>query len=170
MDNTSIKALTSSDKQDWETPPQFVKYIEDLLCITFDLDPCASTTNYKAPYSYTVEENGLIQNWFGNVWLNPPYNNVVSWIEKALSQRFRCDYIVMCIPARTDTKWFHELIWPNYQELYFLKHRIRFIDSTNNRKDGCAMFPTMIVIFNHDETRFTRQLVVPKEIRGYVRD
>lgn len=50
--------------------------------------------------------------------------------------------VVMLLPARTDTKWFHEYVLP-YAEIYFIKGRLKFGDSKNS-----APFPSMIAVFD----------------------
>jgi len=145
-----MTAMTSSEHQDWATPPNLVKYIEDYFFVKFDLDAAASSSNHKAPIYFTIEDNSLLQNWFGNVWLNPPYGkNQSVWIEKCIleNQKLNTDKIFVLIPARTDTKVFHELIVPNAQHVYFIKSRINF--SRGQENEGTALFPSMLVMFNN---------------------
>lgn len=109
----------------------------------FNLDPCSTHENAKCEKHYTVEENGLNQDWGGcRVFCNPPYSNIKSLVEKCYRESQK-DHtlVVMLIPARVDTRWFHDFIY-NRAELRFPKGRIRF----NGLKIN-APFPVMIVIF-----------------------
>lgn len=137
-------ALFSSNKTDWATPQEF---FDDLNCqFHFTLDPCASEENHKCDKYYTKQDNGLKKDW-GNerVFCNPPYGRgIYYWVKKCAEHKGLC---VMLIPARTDTKWFHEFIYqkPNV-EIRFVRGRIKFDGAKN-----VAPFPSMIVVFNPDK-------------------
>lgn len=82
----------------------------------------------------------------GNCWCNPPYGKAIEkWIEKAYDESTKETRVVMLIPARTDTKWFHKYILP-YADIYFIKGRLKFGNSKNS-----APFPSMIVVFDADK-------------------
>jgi hypothetical protein len=94
-------------------------------------------------YFYTPEENGLQQDWHGRVFCNPPYGRSIGdWILKAHDETTQgnTEIVVMLLPARTGTKWFHNLILP-YYEIIFLPGRIRFVGAQN-----AAPFDSMLVI------------------------
>ena len=75
------------------------------------------------------------------VYVNPPYGREISkWVEKAYYENKKGTLIVMLLPARTDTKWFHNYIYKQH-EIRFLKGRLKF----NDGKQG-APFPSMLVI------------------------
>ena len=78
-----------------------------------------------------------------HVFVNPPYGReIVKWVEKSyLESQKENTLVVMLIPARTDTRWFHDFIY-HKAEIRFIKGRLRFGNSNNN-----APFPSMIVIF-----------------------
>ena len=76
------------------------------------------------------------------VFCNPPYSQIGKWVEKAYHEGHQDGTIVvLLIPARTDTKYFHDYIL-NRSEVRFIKGRLRFGDSRNS-----APFPSMVVIF-----------------------
>lgn len=76
------------------------------------------------------------------VWCNPPYGRVIrQWVEKAYHEWLNGATVVLLVPARTDTAWFHDYILP-YAEVRFLRGRVHF----NNSKDP-APFPSMVCIF-----------------------
>lgn len=78
-----------------------------------------------------------------SVFCNPPYGKELSkWVMKSYWESQKPDtVVVMLIPARTDTRWFHDYIYGK-AEIRFIKGRLRFNNSKNN-----APFPTMIVVF-----------------------
>ena len=135
------QALFSSNSDEWSTP----QTIFDALDAEFDfnLDPCATESNHKCKTFYTAEIDGLKQKWGGyRVFCNPPYSNIAAWVEKAFREtRNDNTLVVLLIPSRTDTKYFHDYIYQR-AEIRFVKGRLRFGDSKNS-----APFPSMIVIF-----------------------
>jgi site-specific DNA-methyltransferase (adenine-specific) len=128
---------------DWSTPQDlFDKLNEEFH---FTLDPCADALNHKCDKYYTEEQDGLHQDWSGErVFCNPPYGRSLSkWVEKSYKEvrEGKCELVVMLIPARTDTSWFHDYILRG-SVIRFVKGRIKFGGAKNN-----APFPSMIVVF-----------------------
>lgn len=135
------KGLLSSNSAEWATPTEFYKTLDKEY--SFTLDPCATEENHKCDKYYTIKENGLIQDWKNErVFCNPPYGREISkWIEKAYNEnKQNGTFIVLLLPARTDTKWFHNFIYEKHETI-FLKGRLKFNDSKNS-----APFPSMLVI------------------------
>lgn len=134
-------ALFSSERIDWATPQDLFDDLD--LEFGFTLDPCADASNHKCPRYFTKEQNGLAQDWTGErVFCNPPYGREIGlWVKKCAEHS---GLAVMLIPARTDTRWFHEYIYhkPNV-EIRFLRGRVKFEGAAN-----AAPFPSMVVIFN----------------------
>ena len=131
------RVLFSSKSENWETPPQFFQALDAEF--HFDLDVCALPENAKCTRYYTPEDDGLSQPWNGTVWCNPPYGRSISaWVKKAAESE---TMVVMLLPARTDTEWFHEYIYGK-AEVRFIKGRLKFGGSKNS-----APFPSMVVIF-----------------------
>ena len=99
----------------------------------------------KCKNHFTKLENGLNQDWQGyRVFCNPPYGRkeTAEWVKKCYEEsRKENTLVVMLIPSRTDTKYFHKYIYPN-AEIRFIKGRLKFGNSANS-----APFPSMIVIF-----------------------
>lgn len=135
------KVMFSSKSDEWETPQQIFDILDAEF--NFNLDPCATEKNHKCDTFYTAETNGLLQKWGGcRVFCNPPYSNISEWVEKAFREtRNDNTLVVMLIPSRTDTRYFHDYI--NHRaEVRFIKGRLKFGESKNS-----APFPSMIVIF-----------------------
>ena len=132
------KQLMFSSKTDLWTTPQdlFDKYNEKYH---FETDVCALPENAKCEKFFTPEMDGLRQEWRGVCWCNPPYGRQIGkWVEKSCKSSAT---VVMLLPARTDTKWFHDYCL-QYGKIEFLRGRLKF--------GGCknpAPFPSMIVVF-----------------------
>lgn len=130
--------LFSSKSVVWETPQDLFDKLNAEF--HFDLDVCALPENAKCKRFFTPEMDGLKQEWTGVCWCNPPYGRQIGkWVEKG-AKSFAT--VVMLLPARTDTKWFHEYIY-NKAEIRFIKGRLKFGNSKN-----AAPFPSMIVVFD----------------------
>ena len=135
------RVLFSSKSENWETPPQFFQALDAEF--HFDLDVCALPENAKCSRYYTPDDDGLSQPWNGTCWCNPPYGRSISaWVKKASESETT---VVMLLPARTDTKWFHEYIYGK-AEVRFIKGRLKFGGSKNS-----APFPSMVVIFRRGD-------------------
>ena len=121
------KDLMFSSKTDiWETPKDLFDTLNKEF--NFTLDVCALPENAKCEKYYTPENNGLSQNWDGIIWCNPPYGRQIgSWVRRALFASVAGNTVVMLLPARTDTRWFHEYIYNRENvEIRLLKGRLRF--------------------------------------------
>ncbi len=135
--------LFSSIRMDWATPQTFFDALDAEF--QFTLDPCASVENAKCKKFYTVAENGLAQDWSGEtVFCNPPYGRAIyDWVFKCWREsRNPCTTVVMLIPSRTDTRYFHEFIYKKAREIRFIRGRLRFGNGTNP-----APFPSMVIVF-----------------------
>lgn len=137
------EVMFSSKTDMWETPQDFFDKLNDEF--HFNLDVCALPENAKCAEYYTPETDGLSQHWCGICWCNPPYGRKISkWVEKGYMSSKEGATVVMLLPARTDTSWFHEFIL-NKAEIRFIRGRLKFGRSKNH-----APFPSMIVIFRGD--------------------
>jgi len=160
----------SSNCQLWETPKKLYADLDNEFM--FDLDPAASATNAKCKNFFTVEQDGLVQPWFDieklilSVFVNPPYARGITgkWVKKGYEEALRGALVVMLLPARTDTKWFHQYILPfsgNDEaqvetEIRFVKGRVQFeLDGKpvldKKGRPMRAPFPSMIVVFRNNE-------------------
>jgi len=151
---TGASAVTSgTGKDDWATPQWLFDHVNEMLG-PFDLDAAASAGNTKCGTYCTVERSGLVIPWFRRVWLNPPYGKgeIERWAEKAYGETAagRCSRVVMLLPAKTETRWFHELVWPRASFVIFIKRRVRFVDGTG-KSSGSPTFGSMLAVFDADE-------------------
>ena len=103
------KVLFSSKSNEWETPKELFDELNKEF--NFTLDPCANEKNHKCNKYFTKEQNGLIQDWSNEiVFCNPPYGReIYDWVKKC-SEEQKHSTIVLLIPSRTDTKYFHEFL------------------------------------------------------------
>lgn len=130
-------------KDSWETPFNLFLQLEREFG-PFDLDPCASPETAKCSQFFTPEDDGLSQDWFGKVFMNPPYGkNIIRWVRKAYQESQRGCMVVCLLPASTDTIWFHKYCLKG--EIRFLRGRLCFGASKIR-----AQFPSMVVIFGRD--------------------
>ena len=139
----SSDAAFSSKTDDWATPQQTFNELDNEF--NFTLDPCASQENAKCEKYFTKEDDGLSQDWSNEiVFMNPPYGREIGkWVEKAYRESLEGAVVVCLIPARTDTKYWHNFIFP-YAEIRFIKGRLKFGGSKN-----AAPFPSAIVIYKN---------------------
>lgn len=136
--NTELMFSSKTDL--WATPQNLFNELNEEF--SFTLDPCATKENSKCEKFFTREDDGLKQGWKGErVFCNPPYGRELKkWVAKAFAESKNA-LVVMLIPARTDTSYFHDYIY-NKAEIRFLRGRLKFGGHKNP-----VPFPSMIVIF-----------------------
>jgi phage N-6-adenine-methyltransferase len=148
------KGLFTSRTEEWETP----KYVFDALHqeFNFQLDVCATVENTKCKNFFDKPTDGLKQDWSPyRCWMNPPYGkDIAKWIRKAYQESLRGALVVCLIPARTDTKWWHDWVM-KAGEIRFIRGRLAFGDSNQS-----APFPSCIVIF-YPELENPYKMTVP---------
>lgn len=138
----NISALLSSKNTEWETPQDFFDKLNAEF--HFTLDPCALPETAKCKKYYIPNDDGLLQDWAGeSVFCNPPYGRQLgAWVRKCREESWKPNTkVIMLIPARTDTLWFHTHIY-NKAEVRFIKGRLKFGGAKTS-----APFPSMVVIF-----------------------
>lgn len=116
--NTEV--MFSSKSDEWSTPQDLYEQLDNEF--HFNLDPCATIENHKCNTFFTQNDNGLSKNWGGyRAFVNPPYSQIKQWVKKCWEESTKPNTIVvMLIPARTDTRYFHEYI-NHRSEVRFLK-------------------------------------------------
>lgn len=142
------KVLFSKKSDEHPTPQELFDELNEEF--HFTLDPCATPENAKCSKFYTIEDDGLEKEWNDEVvFVNPPYSNCKGWVKKAVFETKTAPFlrkgakrVVMLLPSRTDTKWFHEDLLPNVAEIRFIKGRLKFEGNSNS-----APFPSIVVVF-----------------------
>lgn len=84
---------------------------------------------------------GLERDWISPVFCNPPYSDIKTWAKKAFDEARQGKTVVLLVPSRTDTRWWHEYIM-QASEIRFLKGRLKFGTAKFN-----APFPSCVVVF-----------------------
>ena len=138
----TTKGIFSHATDEWETPQDFFDELNRIY--HFDLDVCATEQNAKCDRFFNSKQDGLKKSWGGaTIWCNPPYSNIIEWCRKATEEQQNGTTTVMLVPARTDTKWFHEYVWQKQNvDVQFVRGRLRFGGSNQN-----APFPSMVIVF-----------------------
>lgn len=125
-------AVFSRKSDEWYTPEELYQQLDKEF--RFVDDPCPIGGNV----------NGLMREWGSPCFVNPPYSDIGAWMEKALLEHGGGKTIVLLVPSRTDTGWWHNFAM-KATEIRFVRKRLRF----GGAKRG-APFPSAIVIFKAD--------------------
>lgn len=135
-----MKVHYSAKTPEWSTPPDFFSVLDAEF--RFTLDPCCTHDNAKCARHFTVEDDGLARDWTRDtVFMNPPYGRPIgAWMAKAHEQSQGGATVVCLVPARTDTRWWHDYAMRG--EIRFVKGRLKFSGATTN-----APFPCAVVVF-----------------------
>ena len=135
----------SSKSNEWGTPQDLFDQLDKIY--NFTLDPCATHENAKCKKYYTKQDNGLSKDWGGEiVFMNPPYGREIGkWVKKAYEESLKGAVVVCLIPARTDTKYYHDYIFPYAKDIEFVKGRLEF--EVNGKAKDPAPFPSAIIRF-----------------------
>ena len=152
MDTQTQRVMFSSKSDEWETPEDFYNKLNKRF--KFTLDPCSTSLNHKCDKHYTIEENGLSKSWKNEVvFVNPPYGDVGKWVKKAYDESTQNGAtVVMLIPSRTDTRYWHDYIMTSASAIYFVKGRLKFYnkviaDYTGKSDISPAPFPSAVIVF-----------------------
>ena len=137
----SVNAGMMSSRTDlWETPQAFFAQ-QSTLYGPFDIDVCATHSNAKCAVYFDESMDGLKQTWRGKCWMNPPYGRGIgAWMKKAYESAGNGTLVVCLVPARTDTKWWHDYAMKG--QITFIQGRLKFGSAKNS-----APFPSAIVVF-----------------------
>lgn len=122
--------MFSSQSVEWRTPKAVYQMLEAEFG-GFDLDPCSPGAT-----------NGLDIAWQGKVFVNPPYGRgILKWVRKGYMSGLDGALVVMLLPSRTDTEWWHEFVM-KATHVRYIRGRLKFSEHNDN-----APFPSCIVIF-----------------------
>ena len=143
------KGLFTSDKNYWETPQDFFDELHEKY--RFTLDAAATDENAKLDNYYTIEDNALEQDWRGRVFVNPPYGREIKhWVKKAYEESLQPhnECVVMLIPSRTDTIYWHDYIFEKAKDIDFLKGRLKF--EIDGEPRDAAPFPSALITYSKE--------------------
>ena len=118
------------------------KFIFDDLGLVFDLDVAAPIQNSHVPalHKFDINENGLKQQWFGNVWMNPPYSKPTPWVEKFIDHKQG----IALLPV-TRGRWWDKL-WQEADAIMPLAYNVQF-DRPDGLKARPIVFRTCLYAF-----------------------
>lgn len=134
------KVMFSSATDEWATPDEVFKKLDRMY--DFELDASATFANSKCLKFYSKEESGLDNPWFPHrTFCNPPFSLIGKFVAKAREEADKGGLVVMLLPARVDTRWFHDHIYKKAKQIEFIKGRLKFGGSTNS-----APFPSMLIV------------------------
>lgn len=125
---TFNKVMFSSASDSWSTPKDTYEALDKEF--NFNDDPCPLGGS-----------GGLEREWGRRTFVNPPYSEIKDWVAYGFNQWWKNKTVVMLIPSRTDTHWWHDYVM-KATEIRFIKGRLKFGGSKNS-----APFPSAIVIF-----------------------
>lgn len=142
----SGKAALTSERDDWETPQRLFDQLNERWG-GFSLDAFASDANHKCDEYFTKETDGLRQDWTGHrVFANPPYGRRMRDFTRKCAEETRNGVqICMLVPARTDTAWAWEDVFP-HADILFLKGRLKY--ELNGVPLQSSPFPSMLCLYN----------------------
>ena len=130
-----LKAQLSQNTDNWATPRYLIEQIEKEFG-KIDFDPCPLLSEDRLSL--------INKDWFGNVFINPPYSNVENFLNKGLVElkKGNAKILIYLIIPRTSTKYWNDFVMKYAKYIYFIPYRLKFGNSKS-----CAPFPSCIVIF-----------------------
>lgn len=141
------KTISGTDV--WLTPPSVLNALGE-----FDLDPCSSLNRPwdTAKHHYTIEDDGLKQDWFGRVWCNPPYGRAMNPFLKKMVDHGNGMVLIF---ARTETKAFFDYVWNGADAIMFLKGRLKF-HTPDGGIAGTAGSPSVLIAYGKNNVEILR--------------
>ena len=130
----------------WLTPPEIIQALGQ-----FDLDPCAHIEQpwETAKTMYTIEDDGFSKEWFGRVWMNPPYSEIGRWMQKLCNHG---NGIALTF-ARTETHYFHNYVWGKATAVFFFDGRIFFHRGNGVKAKNNAGAPSVLIAYGRENAK-----------------
>ena len=142
--------VNNSGNMEWYTPSEYVESARRVMG-KIDLDPASrdlANEIVKAAKYYTQAEDGLLQEWSGNVFMNPPYGLVERFAKKFIEELTRLEQAIVLVNNATETEWFNELV-KRAGAICFPKGRMRF---WNESGEGGASMQGQAILYFGDES------------------
>ena len=136
--------------EDWITPPHVIAALGGPQ--SFDLDPCAAVGQPwpTARASFTIKDNGLVREWRGRAWVNPPYST--GKIDRFMGRLAAHGRGTALVFARTETAWFFNEVWARATALLFMKTpRLHFHRVDGSRAPHNCGAPTVLCAYGQDD-------------------
>ncbi|RQS85139.1 DNA N-6-adenine-methyltransferase [Burkholderia seminalis] len=131
---------------EWLTPPAWLAVLG-----AFDLDPCAPINRPwdTARDHFTIADNGLMREWRGRVWCNPPFGReAAKWLKRMADHNNG----IALIPARTETVMFYESVWSRADSVCFVRGRPHFHYIDGRRAPFNSGAPICLVAYGRENT------------------
>ncbi len=152
--NTSFEKSTKTTDE-WYTPPCIFEKLGE-----FDLDPCAAVNPLWniAKTNFNITDNGLEKEWFGRIWLNPPYSRPL--LEQFIEKLANHGNGIALIFNRADCKLFQDIIFIKAHGIKFIKGRVKFYtpDGTQSGTPGCG---SVLIAFGENNAKILEQANIP---------
>ncbi len=144
----------------WLTPPNLVAALGH-----FDLDPAGAPGHALAEHTYILEngQDGLRDEWFGRIWLNPPYGPAQAPFMRRMVEHGHGTALIF---ARTETALFHETVWGAASAVLFLKGRLNFLNAEGERAKANAGAPSCLVAYGDEDVTILRGCILPGKFLG----
>ena len=147
--------VSNSGDNEWYTPAKYIEAAREVLG-SIDLDPASNdfaNETVKASVYYTEEMDGLEQEWFGNVWMNPPYSTALlsRFADKLISSNF--SQAIVLVNNATETAWFEKMI-SKATAVVFHKGRIRFVK--RDGEHGVPLQGQAFIYYGDNATKFLK--------------
>lgn len=147
------------ETNEWLTPPYILQALGE-----FDLDPCSPVNRPwdTARNHLTIIDNGLIHDWYGRVWVNPPYGKGTGrWLEKLSEHKNGLALIF----GRTETQMFHDFVWNRAFAILFLKGRLQFYKPDGTKPNTSnAGAPSVLIAYDEPNTRSLAESLIPGKL------
>lgn len=154
-------AMSSLDDT-WTTPRDFFAKVNEEFGFVLDAAALQSSTLcerwYGPDHPDETRRDAFDHNWAndslqGGVWLNPPYGKTIrQWMAKAKSEALDNGALVVAlVPARTDTRWFHESCMGF--EIRLIKGRLKF------GAGDAAPFPSALIVMSRETWNSKQNLI-----------
>jgi hypothetical protein len=150
--------LSEKTSNEWLTPLEIIRGLGE-----FDLDPSSPINRPwdTAKHHFTIKDDGLSQDWFGRVWMNPPYGNLTKSFIKKLKEHGNG---IALIFARTDNKMFHEHIFGCADSIFFFGYRLNFYDVRGEKPSNNGGAPSVLVAYGNNNTK----AIEKSGLKGYL--
>jgi ParB family chromosome partitioning protein len=157
----TVHVSNNSGKYEWYTPQKFIDAARDVMG-SIDLDPASSEIANNVIHAtkfYTEQDNGLEQSWYGNIWMNPPYNNslVGDFTKKLIEDLPKINQACVLVNNATETRWFQKIL-SVCDVICFVKGRIKFLD-VNGEATGSSLQGQVIIYFGNNPDKFKEKFI-----------
>jgi len=150
----------NTGENEWYTPPVFIdaaRYVMESI----DVDPASSdiaNETVKATKYYTVEDDGLNQDWTGNVWMNPPYAQpLITQFTEKLTEKWDTGEIhqaCVLVNNATETHWYQPML-DRADAVCFIRGRVKFLDKEGN-PGGAPLQGQTVLYFGGNVEKFNK--------------